>query len=158
MKFFHYLTDQQPGVGTARRMNDRTVSLMLCLGIRGVTFADLDIDVRDQRVLIVIEGELLWESIPKAGDILLSEKIAELTTNAEHLRTPRFGTPWYQVEEKEGKRVARLDLMRHFLLLPCGNMMFCRVRDGRSLGPMYVFIEVRKNATGPSVVWRNSSY
>ena len=160
VQFFHYLFENHPGESVASRVDERCVGIQLpvgnsaCFSLQCV----LPVDARDQRVLVVIDGEPLWESIPKAGDEVYSVKIAELATSVEHLRTPRFGVPWYRMEDKAGKQVAKLDLVRHFLLIPAGNFVFRRVRDKRSLGPMYVFGEVRKSENGPLVVWRNTTY
>jgi len=152
VKFFHYLFENHPGEGNAVQINNETVGL----GLPDLVTYELPVDHRDKRVLVVIDGELLLECIPKAGDCILSVALGELTTNIEHLRRSRFGTPSYKVDT--GKGVAKLQLMRHFLLLTCGNFVFRRFRDKRSLGPMYIFVEVRKDANGASVVWRNSTY
>lgn len=158
IKFFHYLLENHPGEGIIQRTSEKTVALALPSCVFGEKRYDLPIDYRDQRVLVVVDGELLWDSIPKAGDVIWSINRGEWTTNIEHLRKPRFGTPSYSVEMRREKWVARFDLVRHFLLLPAGNFVFRRCRDKRSLGPMYVFAEVRKSDNGPSVFWRNSTY
>lgn len=156
MKFFHYLFENHPGKGDVCRLDEKTVEIEVPNSAGGVTSEILPVDRRDQRVLVVVDGELLCESIPKAGDSILSVSIGELKTHISHLRMARFDTPSYRIEK--GKDIARLELFRHFLLLPAGNFVFCRVRDKRSLGPMYVFGEVRKSEDGPSVVWHNSTY
>lgn len=157
MKIFHYLFEQHPGVTEVYRTGN-VVSFALH-DFERLRVHELSVDERDQRVLVAFDGELLWESVPKAGDLLVSIKLGEFTTPAAHLRASRFGLePSYVTEEVSGKKIARLAIFRHFLLVPAGVLAFRRVRDRRSLGPMYVFAEIRKEKSGPQVTWRNTTY
>ena len=158
MKFFHYLFEAHPGVGDVMRRSDKSVGIALPAHKSGEVHYELPIAVRDQRVLVVIDGELLWDSVPKSGDLVSRVEIGDFKTNADHLRKPRFGVPSYCMETAGGKEVAILKLERLFLLLPAGNSVFRRFRDLRSFNPSYVFVDVKKTKDGPSVAWHNSTY
>lgn len=158
VKFHHYLFEQHPGLGDITRLSDERVRVALPESAFAASSYEFPLDHRDQRALVVLDGELLWNSIPKAGDEIYSVAVGSIVTNAEHLRTARFGAPSYRVSQLRGKDVAILELVRHFLLLPAGTAVFRRFRDRRSLGPMYVSLEVKKGPKGHTVRWLNSSY
>ncbi len=169
MKAFHYLLESFAGVTEYERIDSKTIEVSLsvhqaidsrqaALKYQEVLTKRLSVDERDQRVLVVFDGELLCESIPRNGEHLFACLLGTIKTRTDHLRKPRFGRPSYRIEEQEEGEVAVLDVWRMFLLLPAGNFVFQRVRDLHSLGPSYVMGEVRKSTGKNEVIWRNSSY
>jgi len=160
MYFFHNLLENSPGKGEARPgfINGVEVTLpiypkiyrpskspgvSLMAGAGAEEIYVLKIDPRDKRTLVVVDGELLWESIPKSGDLIKTETLGNVYASVGQERAPRFGKPWYEHrnvsdgvnQEHENCHTVR----RHFLLLPRSNFMFCKVRNMKSLGPKYVF-------------------
>jgi len=164
MDAFHYLVESASGVTPVKRIDSENIEVTL--GIHSALESplcelavSLHLDERDRRVLVVIDGELLWESIPKNADCIYSETLGNLYTNTHHLREPRFGEPSYNIIEMEDRKLGCLTIKRHFLLIPSGcNFLFRRVRDLRSLGPTYVMGVVRRSDSKDNVMWINSSY
>jgi len=144
VKVFHYLFEQQPGVVTAVCLGAKSISFELPVRKGGSEQIQLPFDERDQRTLVVFDGELLWDCIPKSGDPIVSMKISTLHTPVEHLRTARFGEASYSIVDIAGRKHAKLALFRHALLLPCGNFVVRCFRDIRSFEPKYVLGEVKK--------------
>lgn len=181
IKVPHYLFESQHSVTGSRvdnlaiRHNNLTVEISLPVwrspGQYETNNYYLNVDERDQRVLIVVDGGLLPDSISRNADPCLLEAgpklvrevdpLAVLSTPLDRIRSPRLDlNPPYKFLGENGRTLATLEISRLFLLVPVGNFFFWRPRDMKSLALMYVFAEVKrdKRTGNPEVAWHNSSY
>ena len=115
----------------------------------------LPIDLREKRTLVVFDGRILCDGLPKNGSVVLQISLLDLRTPEVYVRKPRLeeeGPLWYVYDD--GRNEAMLRICRYFLLLPRSNA--CVVRyDNKSLRSIYTFIEINKKGV---LTWRNSSY
>lgn len=166
--FFHYLVESSHGTSNVEWLNDKAVRVRVCgrssEGVLKEWAYDLNIDERDNRVLVVVDGQLLPECFSHRGKLVHQELVCQLETNINHVRTPEgyyrgVTPPFVPHVQRDFPCVANVQVYRHFLLLPVKTKaVFVRPRDLRSLGPMYTLIEVDVENNKPVVHWRNTSW
>ena len=116
---------------------------------------ELQIDPRDQRTLVVFEGRILCNGLPKNGSVILRIPLPDLKTPEVYVRKPRpeeEGPLWYVYDNSRNE--ATLRIYRYFLLLPRKSAFLVRY-DNKSLRSIYTTMEINKKGV---VTWRTSSY
>jgi hypothetical protein len=115
-------------------------------------------NIRDQRVLVAFDGNLPFGSLPKNSVQAAYYQLGFLEANGLSTRKHKdgeYGISPYKFSD-DG-RVAKVRLMRRFLLVPATSLIICRFR--KNLAPWYAHVAVRKeDEQKVSVVWRNSSF
>lgn len=154
---FGYLYEDHPRRIELTRRDPKTVVLEVP---RVIDFGPYVVpyDERDQRVLIVFDGEIPWCGIPRAAGEQLAVVVGELTVDVSHARKPREGELASPYHIPSGVAKTPVPLVRHFVLLPAGRALIMRYRP-KSLAGWYSMVEVKK--LGPdsvSVDFLNSDY
>lgn len=144
---FCYLYEDFPRMYPFERVDSKSVAITLPHPSN--TYCNdytIPYDHRDQRSLIVFDGDIPWCGLPRAGN----EQIA---FHADTLISP----PHQQRKEKEYELPApyaipengpvELALMRRFILLPAGNALIMRYRQ-HSLAGWYAMVKIFRYADG----------
>ena len=155
MKIHHYLHESQKGAIEVSRLSSTKI---VCLMPGGLTEYALDVDERDQRALIVFDGELVYEGLSKNHRVVLSEPLSlKKCPTGQMRKVPDYqclGAPEYiKINEKE----MAIKIYRHFILLPSGAA-FVRKYRHKGLVPFYVWIDVQMGKHGPVVEWRTTRF
>lgn len=149
----HYLHEQAFGTVVAERLDANTVSCIL-----GGTEYHLPVNERDQRTLVVFDGELLFGGLPRGATVIQSISLGRISCPSEAMRKkpeyPCEAAPKYHKEDKK----TGIEIFRHFLLLLSSTTIVRKFRN-KSLSPVYVVINISVNNKGTKVVeWQTTSY
>lgn len=149
----HYLHEQALGTTIAKRIDASTV---ICrLGDRGYR---LPVNERDQRTLVVFDGELLFGGLPRSATVIQSNPLHIISCPTEAVRkNPKYFCEAFPKYHEIERRMA-IWVNRNFLLLPSCTAIVRKFRN-KSLSPIYVIIRVFVNEKGTRVVeWQTTSY
>ena len=157
LKAHTYLFNAEPRAYPYSRDNSRTVRLVLPNLVSEEEYV-LPYDERDRRALVVFDGDMPWNGLPRNGAVVQRDLLGIVPVGTVHVRKRRT------FEEEPPKNLsfadpseAHLALQRWFLLLPGGAALVRRYRP-ESLAGQYALVEVMHRAAGAIVTWRNSSY
>lgn len=182
-KVFHLLHGKPPGVAKTRPLHDddrkgtpSASDVVILLPSKKDSEEGIlvrGIDPRDERVLVVWDGALLPNGLPRGSAIVHQVTLCE--NHALLSRWPYYyEVSWGQAYKKrETDPDPELFLPQHFMDISgagFGVQEICRFFvlmrsdrtatvlrfDDKRLAPRYVFVEVEKG--GKSVRWRQSSY
>lgn len=165
-KVFHYLHNMASGSEDAERDGDFLVFNLPNPNWERKTepFAEykLQIDPRDRRVLMIFDGHIPCDGLPKQGKVVLSFPVLELKVFKGNVRRPRpeEEQPLWHVFD-DGWNKATLQIHRYFLLLPRNQVACLRRYDDRTLRGIYTFVEItdKEVIIQPKGVYlRTSSY
>ena len=153
-KIHCFLLESGIGAQELRRIDPKTV---LCHLEDGSEYR-LNVDERDQRALVVFDGEVLFGGLPKNTTIVHVESIGTIYCPAKQMRKemmfPYFAFPKYY---DEGAKVG-IELQRYFILLPSCVAIVRKYRQ-KNLMPIYVLICVHNGQDGKKIVeWQTTSY
>jgi hypothetical protein len=155
---FTYLFNQSPLVMPVVRENPTTVHTELSDEFCQKAIFTIDWHERDERVLVVVDGDLLSHGLPKSSAVVHSVVVGSRPGSTATLRKKRLeeeGLPrnlW-----QFGDRLS-LQVHRHFILMPAATMAFRRYRP-ENLAPRYSLVSVKKTLEGRAhVVTHSSSY
>lgn len=115
-------------------------------------------DDRDQRALILFDGDILWQGLPKSADEVYCEYVQHTFRPYAHVREHREceeSMPAQSVSENAHGRTLRI--MRHAILMPAAIACVRRYRH-ENITARYSLITVRKAGANTEVEWTNSSY
>ncbi len=149
----HYLHEKAFGTTTAKRVDANTV---VC------RFGDKEYRIpaneRDQRTLVVFDGELLFGGLPRSATVVQSVSLGFISCPAEAMRkSPEYPCEALPKYHKERKKTG-IEIFRHFLFLPSCTAIMRKFRN-KSLSPIYTIISVFVNEKGTIVVeWQTTSY
>lgn len=148
---FCYLYNEAPRLNTFERIDDQ---LVLFRSMHDEIRLTIPFDVRDQRVLVVFDGDIPWCGLPKAADQVCDEYVGVLHLSANHKRKLRefeLQSPFHCGQEV-------LTLRRRALLLPAGKALIMRYRD-RSFAGWYSLVRVmRLGEDKVDVEFNNADY
>jgi hypothetical protein len=152
----HYLHEQAFGTTIAKREDANTV---IC-GLGKYDYS-LSINERDQRALIVFDGELLYGGLPKNAAVLDSFHLPDIYLPSAVMRKnpeyPCEAWPHYVRDDDDDPETA-ICIYRHFLLLPSCTAIVRKFRN-KSLSPIYTIIRTFVNEKGTRAVeWQTTSY
>ena len=147
---FCFITEA-PGILTLKCENSKEVS------INGLTMpASIPFDIRDQRTLLLFDGDIPWQGLSQSADVVYRRALAPLELSRYHLRKD------HPFEEKRPHSI-RIDHGRVMLysyriaiLARTTKMMIRRYMKNGT--PHYCFVEVRRNGENSEVTWHSTSY
>jgi hypothetical protein len=115
----------------------------------------LKMDPRDQRTMLVFDGDIPWQGLPKGAKVI-HMKTSELPLNINHMRKDReFEEPRPEsIEYKDG--APTLMLRRYVVLMRAGALLFRRYKPEGSA--QYCLVDVTIDGPRSEVTWRTSSY
>lgn len=155
---FTYLFNRSPLVVPIVRQEPTTVRIELSDDFCQRHISTLEWHERDQRILIVVDGDLLSHGLPKSSAVVHSIVAGSKPGAMANLRKRRLeeeGLPsslW-----QFGDRLS-LQVRRHFILMTAATMALRRYRP-ENLAPRYSLVSVQKTLTGQAqVVTHSSSY
>ena len=153
---FCYLFNQAPKVETFLREHQDKVSLSLAFPITGHRYMPIKYDERDQRALVIFDGEIPWCGLPKAAEQSMVQLSGELVCSSSHQRKPReceLPGPWRNNGDE-----TLVPIYRRALLLPAGKALILRYRD-RSFAGCYSLVTVKRvNEEEVDVEFINTDY
>lgn len=157
---FLYLFNEAPRLSPINRLDQSRVTIQLpSLKTAAEQDIELTLDVRDQRVLIIFDGDIPWNGFPRSGHVIRSFSTIPVTKRGDYVRKARsFEEPSPpSVRDLPELNSRELTLNRQFALLPAGTAVIRRYRSD-SLAGIYSMVEVFRSGGNASVTWRNSSY
>jgi hypothetical protein len=151
----HYLHEKIIGTVVASRIDASTI---VCELPNEDKEYFLPVDERDQRCLVVFDGDLLFGGLPRSAIVVKSILLDKISCPADSMRKipdyPCEATIDYHLEGKD----AWIEIFRHFLLLPSSTAIVRKFRN-KSLSPIFVTINVSTNEKGTRIVeWQTTSY
>ena len=119
---------------------------------------NLEVDGRDERALMAIDGWLLPGQPKHREDLILSKPIGLVRISEGRFRNTHgdcaaSGAPHFGFVTADDKEMVIAEVPRHFLLLRAGNYSYATI-DRRSFAIRYVFITVRSGGKNGWVVER----
>jgi len=134
---YHYLNNEQHGKALVDRINDQQV--IVDLSTHGVY--DLDIDVRDKRVLICFDGGIPSGGLPKGSTVIMASRLPQnLSCDMKRVykkRSPYEEEEYYIVRGSQAVQA----LWRNFILLKTARAVFRMYRPD-TLQPRYLIVDV----------------
>ncbi len=155
---FTYLFGQEPKMVRFVRRDSLRVEVQLQTPEKVPRIHSFKHDVRDQRALIVFDGDILWQGLPKSADEVYCQYVQHTFRPYAHVRQHREceeSTPTQSVSDNEHGRTLRI--MRHGILMPAAIACVRRYRH-ENLTARYSLITVRRAGEKTEVEWTNSSY
>lgn len=165
-KVYHYLHNMASGSEDAVREGDFLIFLLPNPNWERKTEPfdgyNLRIDPRDRRTLVVFDGHIPCDGLPKQAKVVLSFPLETLRVSEGNVRQPRpeEEQPLWHVFD-DGKNQATICINRYFLLLPKNRIACLRRYDNKSLRGIYTFIEITDKEVviqPKGITWRTSSY
>ncbi len=155
-KIYHYRHEKSVGTLDVHRNDAKSVSVSFPDELSGEY--RIPLDEREQRALVVFDGDLLFGALPKKATVVRSISLSQISCPSRSMRkTPVFLYDAVPSYEKNGTRM-QIHISRYFILLPVCTAVVRKYRD-KSLSPIYVIIRVCVNNHGTRVVeWQTSSY
>ena len=155
-KIYHYRHEKSIGTMDADRINPKYVSISFPDEVRKKCIVPLD--EREQRALIVFDGELLFGALPKKASVVNSFPLVQITCPSRSMRNPPVFSCTALPQYIANGPIMNLQISRHFILLPVCTAVVRKYRN-KSLSPIYVIIRVFVNNHGTRVVeWQTTSY
>ena len=172
-KVFHLLHGQQFGVTWAHRVHyagncgkGAPTKYIAFIQPDNGSEIHLEIDPRDQRVLVVFDGALLPNGLPRGSDILWriprwlrvfeGKAYKQRSTDSEPEKVCDF-LPWHEgIDKEDGKDYASIKIHRYIVLMKSRTAAFVRF-DHNRLAPYYVLINVEKDGPEATVTCLSSS-
>lgn len=155
---FAYLFNSQIGLVPLKRISEREVS-----GLFPDPFTRQAVDVtipfheKDQRTLIVFDGDIPWQGVSRHTDQALSMTFGPTIHSLGQVRKDRPFEEPMPSSLSDGEMFRRLMLTRHFLLMPAGSSVMRRYVP-ENLGGRYSLVTVERDGPKSKVYWQNSSY
>lgn len=153
---FTYLFNQIPLVVPYKRANPHEVQVTLADDFCKSRVFTLAWHEKDQRVLIIVDGDFMSHALPKSSAVIQSLVVGNKPGNIANFRKRRLeeeGLPsslW-----QFGDRLS-LQVRRHFILMPASTMAFRRYR-AENLAPRYSLISVEMTSKENARVTTHSS-
>ena len=177
MKAYTYLFNSSPGVVECERLDGKTIRVVLpgANQVRGMSMKDsilqsakheLEIDERVRQTLVIFDGVLLPNGLPRSSKVVSQEERGLIGLDENKLRIrrtslyeARMDPPYSWCSRSNDKEVvlARIDLVRHFILLPVGKACVQGWQPPAFI-PKYrmIVVEPSKVGDGTNVTWLNS--
>lgn len=133
---YHWIQNCAHGKFEIRRKDDGLVEVVI-----GLALYNLDIDIRDTRVLICFDGQIPSGGLPKGSTVIRSEVNPILVCDLARVykkRDPEEEEPLYTIKGKKAEQ----ETTRYFILLQTGRAVF-RMFKTDTLQPRYLSVDVR---------------
>lgn len=175
MKAWHYLFNRPSGVAECERINSNTVRLALLeigevvgINIDPLILAageyELPIDERVCQTLVVFDGLLLVDGLPKSAKVIKQEERGLIALDKSKIRKQPPGVDHFAYgqlipvpygEKREPFWYPHIKIVRHFILLPTGKACV-QGWQPPAFTAKYRMVEVEKVGDDIKVTWRNS--
>lgn len=174
-KAYHYLFNRPSGVAECERIDGKTVRLALpesgkVVGtnidqlILQASEYELPIDERVRQTLVVFDGLLLVDGLPKSAQVIKQEKRSLIALDKSKIRQQPDGVEHFaygQVipkpygEKGEPFWYPHIKIVRHFVLLPTGKACVQGWQPPAFIAK-YRMVVVEKNGDDVKVTWLNT--
>lgn len=156
MQVFHYLFNGVSGVVKAERLDDHNIRVHLPAriavrpgellsadpAIYAAAHYDLPVDHKVRQTLVIFDGELLPDGLPRASQVVRSQPIGNICAD---------------VRKMKPNRNPLITITRHFVLLPVGNACV-QGRQPPACTYKYRTVIIKSNQVGGgvTVTWINN--
>ncbi len=149
---FTYLHDSPIRKVGVARVNPREIQILLPGDMQRI----VKYDERDRRVLVIFDGDIPCNGLPKNGNQICILSETTVSIGRDHVRKGRvFELAHPHPVGADGQ--IGFTLMRRVVLLPAGNALVVRYRPD-SLAAWYCLLEVAYTGLEVDVTFRNATY
>ncbi len=153
---FTYLFGEEPRIVPLTRRDDSEVQVSL--GVQPPQTHVIRYDMRDQRALVLFDGDIPWQALPKSADEVFREELQCVFRQHAYIRRNRpceERMPHQSLVDNDFGRILRI--VRHGILMPAAIACVRRYRH-ENLTARYSLLTVRRALDNTEVEWTNSSY